>query len=81
MGVLKNEPLFKKKGRPKTYDFDAFLSNGMHVRIQCQTDVRIYHTVKSSFHRWRKKHQIEGRFVFDIYPNEIVIWRRNRISE
>ena len=77
MSSLKEIPVFLPKGRPKMYVFSDFLlSNTTHIRIPCKPTIGIYNSVKSSFHRWRKANNIEKGFVFDVYPNEIVIWRR-----
>lgn len=79
MSSLKEVPVFAVKGRPKTYNFDGFLQgNNTYVRIPCKPTLSIYNSIKSSFHRWRKAHNIEKGFVFDIYSNEIVIWRRKK---
>jgi hypothetical protein len=77
--MLQELELFPSKGRPKFYDFSTFLhSNTTHIRIPCTPTVGIYNSIKSSFYRWRKNNGVEKGFVFDIYPNEIVIWRRQR---
>ena len=79
MSSLKEVPVFLSKGRPKMYVFTGFLSsNTTHIRIPCNPDTSIYNSIKSSFHRWRKSNNIEKGFVFDVYPNEIVIWRRQK---
>ena len=79
MSSLKEVPVFVSKGRPKMYVFTDFLSsNTTHIRIPCKPTLSIYNSIKSSFQRWRKAHNIERGFVFDIYPNEIVIWRRKK---
>jgi len=79
MGSLKEVPVFQPKGRPKTYKFDAFLVNSTtHVRIPCKPTLGIYNSIKSTFYRWRKNNGVTKGFVFDIYPNEIVIWRRRK---
>jgi len=79
MSSLKEVPVFSSKGRPKMYVFADFLSgNTTHIRIPCKPTMSVYNSVKSSFQRWRKENNIEKGFVFDIYPTEIVIWRRRR---
>jgi hypothetical protein len=78
MPPLKNIPLYTKpKGRPCRYDFSPFKSaSHMAIVIDCVPTENIYNSIKSSFSRWRKRNNISSGFVFDIYEDNITIWRR-----
>jgi hypothetical protein len=78
MGALKAVELYTKtKGRPCLYDFSPFLNKKQAVVIiQCSPTEDIYNSIKSTFARWRKRHGIPAGFVFNIYDEYIVIWRR-----
>jgi hypothetical protein len=78
MGALKEVGLYTKpKGRPCLYDFSPFKNaKTTVVVIQCWPTEEIYNSIKSSFWRWRKQHNIPAGFVFDISEEGITIWRR-----
>jgi hypothetical protein len=78
MPPLKFVPLYtKSKGRPCRYDFSPFKNAGyMALVIECVPTENLYNSIKSSFSRWRKRNNIPSGFVFDIYEDNITIWRR-----
>lgn len=82
MSSLKEVALFpKKRGRPGCYNFSPFKNkNNQSIVIDCSPSLAVYNSIKSSFSRWRKKHNIDSGFVFQIEEHRIVIWRRVGIN-
>jgi hypothetical protein len=81
MSRLKEVPLFKGKGRPSVYDFTPFRDSGVSlVVIKCTPTQDVYNSIKSSFSRWRRRNNIPTGFVFDVYEDNITIWRRKKES-
>lgn len=72
-------PLFEKKGRkgrPIKYDFSSFRKQSTSYLLLQGIGQKEYDSLRSTFARWRRIQNIQGRFRYDFLDNGIAIWRQ-----